>query len=672
MPRHRFRTLLTEWIYQIRRYKTKKKQPLISHNKDIYLIRKVHGNKRPNYTQLRYISRILSGKERMLFRTAILCFFISIIWIVVGFVIHNRVQVPAVGGRYTEAVVGTPQLINPLFASTNDVDLDISRLVYSGLMKYDEKQRLIPDLASSYTISEDKKVYTFTLRQDVLWHDGEPFTSRDVLYTFESIQNEQVGSPLRVTFQGVNVDMVDDYTITFTLPEPFAPFLSALTVGIIPEHIWFHIPLERIKLAKENIQPIGTGPFLFKKLSKDDTGYIFQYELERNKSYYNTPPYIVEFVFKFFGTYENDGGAIDALRTQKADGIHFVPSDLKEKVARKHINVYTLQLPQYTALFFNQKREPALADLDVRKALAFTIDKERILREVLKDEGQVIYSPILPGFPGYNPEIEKTPYDTVQANELLEKTWKKISAEEYKQKRKQELLAEWEKQQQEKTDTVSTTPEDNLEQRKAEEEQAIDAQLSSELGSAQTFFRQDKNGNILTVSLVTADTPEYRKTANVIAGYWQDAGVKVDVSFVSPRDISRQVLKTREYDVLLYGAIIGSDPDQYPFWHSSQINFPWLNLSQYVNRNVDALLEKARESTDEGEVAELSAKFQEALLADLPAIFLHTPTYNYAIGDKVQGVSLSRIFSPSDRFAGVTNWYIKTKGKWNTEEKELE
>ncbi|NCO04586.1 MAG: peptide ABC transporter substrate-binding protein [Candidatus Magasanikbacteria bacterium] len=661
MSKHRFSGIIREWTELIRRQKTKKKRPLISHQKDIALIRKVRGNTMPNHIQLRHIFRILSGREKFMLRAAMILFSISGLWIIGSSINSKREQVPAIGGRYTEAVVGSPQLINPLFASTNDVDLDITRLVYNGLMRVDEQQQLTTDLAKEYTISEDKKVYTFVLKDGITWHDGEPFTAKDVFYTFESIQDELVGSPLRVSFLGVKVEIVEDNTIQFTLSEPFAPFLSSLTVGIIPEHIWANISPERIKLAKENLQPIGTGPFQFKKLSKDSTGYIFQYELERNPNYYDKPPYLKEFMFKFFAEYDHEGGAIDALRSQQVDGISFVPSDLKSRVERKNIVLLTLQLPQYTALFFNQNKEPVLKDKDVRTALSYTIDKDRILREALKDEGQVIYSPVLPGFPGYNPEIEKTPYDVDKANELLEKNWKKISASDYREERLKTLLKEAGIQENAE-DTASSTPEEtgNNEAKKQEITNALDQELSS----AQTFYRENKDGEILTLSLVTVNTSEYRQTANVIAGYWQDVGVKVNVTFIEPRDISRQVLKARDYDVLLYGVIIGSDPDQYPFWHSSQVTFPGLNLSGYVNRTVDELLKSARESDDQNEVAELYGKFQDLVLDEVPAIFLHTPTYTYATTDKIKGINLSRIFSPSDRFNGITNWYIKTKGQW--------
>ena len=170
---------------------------------------------------------------------------------------------------------------------------------------------------------------------------------------------------------------------------------------------------------------------------------------------------------------------------------------------------------------------------------------------------------------------------------------------------------------------------------------------------------------MLSLKLVTSDTVEYNHAAKLIESMWQELGIQTEIILVPAKDISREVLKERNYDVLLYGMIVGDDPDQYPFWHSSQIAFPGLNLSQYVNRSVDTLLEEAREKTDEIEQVEVYTKFQEQLLADVPAIFLYMPTYTYLIGDKVQGFDVVRISHPADRFNSIETWYTKTKRVWN-------
>ncbi len=197
-----------------------------------------------------------------------------------------------------------------------------------------------------------------------------------------------------------------------------------------------------------------------------------------------------------------------------------------------------------------------------------------------------------------------------------------------------------------------------------------DAELDTTLNNAQTFYRKDGSGKMISLRLVTADTPEYRQAASLIAGFWQDLGIQTTIDFVAIKDFSRQVLKERNYDVVLYGVIVGSDPDQYPFWHSSQKDYPGLNLSLYVNRTLDDVLQKARETDDEAKLAELYGTFQDTIIKDIPAVFLYTPIYRYATSDHIQGVTVQRIFHPSDRFAGVRSWYIKTVGDWQWKNKE--
>jgi len=654
-------------------------RPIRTHHHDVALLRRAHGRTLPQPKQIIQVGRFLNEKEKKIVFISFLVFFVGLVWIGAEFVGNHRIQVPVAGGRHVEAIVGTPQFINPIFASTNDVDSDITRLVFSGLMRYDEKHRLVPDLAVKYDVSEDKKVYTFELRKDVLWHDGEPFIARDILFTFETIQNSLVGSPLNISFQGIGVEALDDYTIRFVLPEAFSPFLSSLVVGIMPEHLWFNVPPEQMRLNSLNLQPVGSGPFKFKKLTKNEIGYIYDYELESFEDYYRQVPFLKEFVFQFFSEYEGHGGAIDAFREKKVTALNFVPNALRDMVERKYTQLHVMELPQYTALFFNEDHQDLLEDKDLREALSFSTDKDRILNEVLKGEGYIIDSPILPGFPGYDSELGKIDYSFEKANELLDKDWTRVGSEDYRRTRKEELLKEWDEEQvkilaEQTTSTVDIEIEEIAVEDVVEEatstprelaEKEIDERLDGELQEAQLFYREDKNDKILELTITTVESEEYKKVAELIAGLWQNVGIKTNLEFVEPRDFSRKVLKDRDYGILLYGEIVGDDPDPFPYWHSSQIDYPGLNLGRYVNRNVDALIEKARESTDEIEVAESYKKFQEILIAEVPSVFLYMPTYTYATTDEVRGIDVARISHPSDRFADVVTWYMKTRGKWN-------
>ncbi|MBT3418813.1 MAG: peptide ABC transporter substrate-binding protein [Candidatus Magasanikbacteria bacterium] len=667
-----------------------------SSHKDVSLVRRVHGKRFPSWKQFRHIHKILSSREMLFFRMSVFVFFVAIVWVGLVSASTYRVRVPAIGGKYIEAVVGSPQLVNPIFASVNDVDLDLTRLVYAGLMRHDDAQTLHTDLAKSYTISEDQLTYTFELRDDISWHDGESLTARDVVFTIETIQNPEVNSPLIVSFQGVLVEAIDEKTVRFTLEEPFTPFLSSLVFGVLPEHVWGSVSAERMRLAGANLRPVGAGPFQFARFVKDETGFIYKYELARYEGYHHAPSFIKELVFRFYEGEDAYFRAIQDFREQKVDGLHFVPFDMRDRVERKHIVLHTLQLPQYTALFFNEDHAPVLEEVEVRTALALSIDKERILRDVLRDEGEAINGPILPNYPGFDPNQKKLEYSVSKANDLLDTTWTRVSVEDYREKNKAALLLEWEEEQQAILETkvqadaaIQEALDENAEDEEAEavddavdsseesveeglsiealrtqKEEDIDLLLDQEIDEGQTFYRQDEDENLLTIDLVTARTPEYERAIDLIVASWQEIGVRVRTTFIDPKDISRTTLRDRTYDVLLYGAIIGSDPDPYPFWHSSQIDFPGLNLARYVNRTADGFLEDAREATDPVEIADFYRQFQDLLFEDRPATFLYTPTYTYATSDIVRGITVSRIFVPADRFAGITGWYIKTDGKW--------
>ena len=665
--------------------KEKGSKPIVPIHHDLALLRRIRNKKFPSWLQIKHIKKILSPREWVLFQIGVTILTISSFWIILLGINVFRVEIPTVGGIYTEAVIGEPQRINPLFSSVNPVDQDITSLVFSGLMRYGADQELIPDVAESYTISEDKKTYTFVLRKGVMWHDQTPLTARDVVFTFDLIQDIQVNSPLRVSFDGVVVRALDDQTVSFTLKDPFNPFLASLTVGLLPEHIWFDVDPVRISLAKQNLQPVGSGPFVFKKLAKDEAGFIYQYELKRNKTFYRTPPYLEEFIFKFFAEYDGPAGAITALREQRVDGLSFVPYVLRDKVVRKYINLTTLRLPQYTALFFNQDHKKTLEDKTIRTALAQAIDKDRIIKHALSGEAEVINSPILSGFIGYNADLAGVAYEASKSNEILDKDWKRVSADEYRESRKKSLLEQWDEANpapelqkfvegepiegeinptQEEVDSNNQKALATYQENKKNAESEIDATLTIEFGTAQTFYRKNSAGEILALTITTLDTEEYKKASQTIAGLWREIGVQVNIIYVPQQQLKRETIKNRDYDVLLFGLIIGNDPDQYPFWHSSQIEFPGLNISRYVNRALDGILEKAQGESDQEALEKLYTEFQTILLQENPAVFLYTPTYTYAVLDHILGITADRIFAPSDRFTNVTDWYIKTKRVW--------
>jgi peptide/nickel transport system substrate-binding protein len=565
--------------------------------------------KLPTWTQLRHLPKLLSPLEKKISLAGVALLLIGGLLLGLRLWNTNRSLVPAVGGEYTEGLVGTPQLINPIYAISSDVDMDLERLIFSGLMKFDPEQGLVPDLAESYQISNDHKIYTFTLRDDARWHDGTPVKADDVVFTISAIQNREYRSPLFVSWSGVAVEQIDERTVRFTLSEPFAPFLSLTVVGLLPAHIWQDVNPANAELTELNKKPIGSGPFQFEKLAKDAKGTIKNYTLKRNADFYGGAPYIEQLHFKF---YSDNSEALNALKNRQVEGMGFVP--LEETAALSHdrdLQLIFPSLPEYTAVFFNQKRQPNLTDALIREALTLATDKDAILQKALFGHGQSINSFILPSAVGYYPDVKKINFDLPDAQDRLES-------------------AGW------------LVPEGGSIRKKG------DAQLSLEL--------------------VTLNTPELVATANELRSQWALAGIELNVKIVSAAQFQNEILKNRSYDMVLSGELYGIDPDPYAFWHSSQANYPGLNLAQYANRKSDEAIEKGRSTTNNDERATAYQELQTQVVDSLSAIFLYQPSYSYAITKKVQGIDLTRIVVPADRFANANTWYLKTKKVFKTTE----
>ncbi|OGG86876.1 hypothetical protein A3B87_01215 [Candidatus Kuenenbacteria bacterium RIFCSPHIGHO2_02_FULL_39_13] len=562
-----------------------------------------------NWRQIKYISKFLTQKEKNIIRLALFFIIFSLVAMGYLFLNSNLVEKPHAGGTYTEIVVGAPQYINPLYSTASEADRDLVKLVFAGLLKYDEQQNLAPDLAQEWFQDDKGTTYTFQLRNDIYWPDEKQFTAEDVVFTIEAIKNESYGSAIRANWAGIEVKAINDFIVQFTLPEPFAPFIENATVGILPAHLWQDILPANAKLAELNIKPVGLGPYRVDTFVKDKQGIIKSYSLKRNGEYHLGAPYIEQIILKFQPTFEL---GVEALKNRNADGINFLPLNLKESLApRKDLNSYSLSLPQYTAIFFNQGKNEILKNKKMRQALLLAIDKEKIVAEVLAGQAKTIEGPILPGFPGYS-DNQSVGLPDIEAA-------KKILAE-----------IGWGKKEN------------------------SSAEINKENGQATTTEEQ-------MINLTVANQPQSVAVGEMIQKMWQAIGVKTNLIVVEPGQIQNDVIGPRNFEALLFGEILGADPDLYPFWHSSQADNNGLNLANFKNSELDKLLETMRQEKDYDKQAETYIKFDAILKNELPAIFLYNPNYTYVVANKVRGIGLTRIVSPADRLNAVHQWYIKTR-----------
>lgn len=603
----------------------------------------------PTWRQLRHISKVLSVAEKRIIKILSWLAAISLIVYGVNYYYSNTKVEPAVGGEYIEGIVGHPEKINPLLSQRNEVDMDLTRLVFSSLLKYDEHLILGPDLAESYTISEDKKVYIFNLRKNVKWQDGESFSANDVMLTIDYIKNQDYGSPLNSSLRGVEVAKVDDYTIQFTLTEPYAPFLDILTFGIIPEHLWGTVTASNFTSSSLNIEkPIGTGPYKIYKKVKDDQGNIRSITLTRNVDYYLKSPYIETLVFKF---YTDNNSAVEALINKNVHGLSFISTEDKSRLAKvKEINYYPLTMPQYTALFFNQKENSLLTSKELRRALTMAVDRQFVIEQVLHGEGKIVNGPIIPGFWANDPTLGGIDYNIEEANKILDNLgWTKMTPAEYVA-----LVKTQAEQAKKKAPTGSVA---------AIAPVPTDEEILKDV-SSQVFIRKNKTNQILTVNLTTIDNPEHKNTAELVKVFWQSLGVVARLNVVASAQFQREVIGPKKYDTLIYTEVVGSDPDPYPFWHSTQIAGQGLNLALFANDQADKLIEDARKNSDLSGREKDYVAFQKILAEELPAIFLYYPVYNYVVGGDTKGIMVERINLPADRFVDICYRYLETARKF--------
>jgi len=334
-------------------------------------------------------------------------------------------------------------------------------------------------------------------------------------------------------------------------------------------------------------------------------------------------------------------------------------------VAGKNINLYEFTLPQYSAIFFNPNQLSVLKDKDLRLALNLAIDKERIIREALDGAGVTIDSPILPGMLGYDPKIKDAEFNTELANKTLDKKWTRIQPEEYFTIKQTVELKNYQIEIEEVKKNASSTPamvSSTLDRINNE----IKRTIRQTMDSGQSFYRKDNKNNILALTITTADTPEYLKTAQTIAAFWRTVGIQTNIQTLSGYQLNKDILRDRNYQTFVYGEIVGADPDPYPFWHSSQVDYPGMNLAMFSDRNADKILEEARTAFSNADRVKLYKKFQEILITEIPAIFLYTPKHLMALSQDIKGVKIENPATPANRFQYLNEWYIKTTWRWKS------
>jgi peptide/nickel transport system substrate-binding protein len=509
--------------------------------------------------------------------------------------------VPAAGGTFSEGILGAFTNINPLYA-TGPVDSAASRLVFSSLFTYDRQNQLVGDLVDKWSVDDRGIQYTLHLKQNVKWHDGKPLTADDVLFTYQTIQNPDAKSPFFNGWQGIKMEAKDDTTIIFTLPNVLSSFPYALTNGIVPKHILDGTPPSQLRSVRFNsVSPIGSGAFKWDRIEvagNTPDSREEQIGLVPNPSYYREKPKLQHFIIRSF---KDENHMLDSFQRGELNamaGLATVP-DTIQKQPESH--EYDIPLTGEVMVFF-KTTQPNLTDVAVRQALVQAVDTPSIVRG-LGYPAIGAHEPLLQNMFGYDKALTQLPFNTDQANKLLDQ-------------------AGWNKG----TDDI-----------------------------------RRKGDKPLTFRLYSQSTSEYAYVTGELQKAWHKVGIDAQVVLQDDSDLQTTV-NHHDYDALLYGISLGTDPDVFAYWHSSQADPrapSRLNLSEYRSGIADKALEAGRTRSDATLRAIKYRPFLEAWRNDAPALALYQPRFVYVTHGTLFNFDPTVLNSATDRYNNVANWMIR-------------
>ncbi len=575
----------------------------------------------------------LGQAEKFLVFLLLLAMLASSAKLTYNFWLARTILIPTAGGTLTEGIIGYPRYINPLFSQNTDADTDLAKLVFSSLFAPNQNGELKPDIVQEYNISEDKKTYTIKIKENIFWHDHNSdqiteeidkfLTADDILFTIKAIQDPAYNSPLKGNFTGIESEKLNDYAIKLTLRSPYEPFLQNLNFGILPSHIWKYINSENTPLAQYNIQPIGSGPYIFDSLTKDKKGNIISLTLKKNNDYYSEKPFIEKLAFKFF---DGQNSLLGAANSGLIDATAYIGEEKETEISKSDIKKYNFKTPGYFAVFFNQEKTKILAEKNVRLAINYLTDKNTLISAALKNNGQKTETPLPPTLKEYSDQTKIYIFDQPYANTIL-------------------------------TNSDWTLGENGVRTKEFKKESAPAA-------GTKTKPKAEMENIPLEFTLTTSNSPELKKTAETLKEQWQKGGIKINLNILNADEI-QSVIRNRDYEALLFGEILSVNPDPFIFWHSSEIKAPGLNLALYSNKDVDKILENLRQTFDTDKKTELLAAFQAQVVDDAPAVFLFNRYMGYWAKTNLAGMETKLIVLPADRFASLSSWSLVKKRIWD-------
>lgn len=499
------------------------------------------------------------------------------------------------GGTYAEAVKGSIQTLNPLFATTQ-AEQAASHLLFSSLYAMDTTGHLRGDIATTMANDADK-TYTVSLRHDARWHDGQKLTAADVVYTVGLMKNPAVRSVMLASWQGINAEQVDNYTVKFTLPAAYAAFPQALTFAILPQHVLKSVDPSAIREAAFSNAPIGSGPFslrLLQTISQSSGRKVVH--LDANSDYYAGPPRLDHLQLH---AYKDDQSIGTAIRTGEVTGASDVASDVAAGLDKSKYDTVIRSLNNGVYAIFNTTQS-TLKDPAVRHALQLGTDTAAIRRQIY-GQPKELHLPFIPYQVAGSSSIPAPTYDPAAAAAALQ-------ADGWMMR-----------------DGIRT-----------------------------------KGTEKLRLRVVTRKNTDYEAALQELVSQWRKLGVQIDTQIFDTSDptqnFTTDVLQQRNYDVLLDELAIGGDPDVFAYWDSKGL----LNFSNYASQVSDDALASARTRSDPALRSVKYIAFAKQWLTDAPAIGLYQPNYIYVHSKSTNAVQPDEtIVSSADHFANVRYWTAK-------------
>jgi len=481
---------------------------------------------------------------------------------------------PAYGDILVEGSIGDASNLIPILSS-DSTSHSISAQVFNGLVKYDRDLNIVGDLAESWDISDNGLVITFHLRKGVTWHDGQPFTADDVLYTYRVTVDPKTPTAYAGDFLKVTkAEVLDDYTFRVTYDRPFAPALASWGAAILPQHLLKGKDIMQSPLTRH---PVGTGPYMFKEWV---TGQ--KIALVSNPNYFEGRPHIDGYIMRII---PDTATMFLELRARGIDQMGLTPlqytRQTENNLFRKNYNKYRYLSFGYTYLGYNLAN-PFFRDTRVRQAFSYAINKQEFIEGILLGLGKVATGPFKPGTWAYNPNVKRYPYNPEKARKLLAE-------------------AGWQ-----------DTDGDGI---------------------------VDKDGIPFIFEIITNQGNEVRaKCAEITQRRLADIGVKAKIRVIEWAAFINDFINKRRFDATILGWTITLDPDLYDVWHSSKTKEGELNFISYKNEEVDELLEKGRNTFDQEERKQCYFRIQEILAEEQPYTFLYVPDSLPIISARFRGV----------------------------------